>query len=76
MITMMSRCAWLIWKRLARVARIVRSVKRLIPVAPAPYGRSRLVMTCDPVNKPSEIAGYFFCVKFRTQKFNKNLIKM
>lgn len=25
---------------------------------------------------PSEITGYFFCVKFRTQKFNKNLIKM
>lgn len=33
-------------------------------------------LTCDHANQPSEIAGYFFCVKFRTQKFNKNLIKM
>lgn len=33
-------------------------------------------MICDSANQPSEIAGYFFCVKFRTQKFNKNLIKM
>ena len=33
-------------------------------------------MTCDLANQPSEIAGYFFCVKFRTQKFNKILIKM
>ena len=34
------RVVRLIWKRLARVARIVRSVRRLIPVTPAPYGRS------------------------------------
>lgn len=32
-------------------------------------------MTCKTRQPASEIAG-IFCIKFRTQKFNKNLIKM
>lgn len=61
----------MVWKCLARVARIVSGVKRLSPIATALCGKSRLVMTCDLANKPSEIAEYFFVLNLGHRNLTK-----
>lgn len=51
--------ARLIWKRPARVVRIVSGAKRLSPTATALCGRKRWEMTCKTRQPASEIAGIF-----------------
>lgn len=68
---MMSRCVWLIWKRLARVARIVLNVRRLIPVTPALCVKSRWVMTYDPPTSPAKSLGIFFVLNLGHRNLTK-----